>query len=548
MKPNLLKPIPKTFQPRGILTALAAISIGCAADGAPAGRSAAAATDAGATIDRPNFLFIAIDDLNDFSGFAAEEPGNFLQVIYPDPVVRKEVVERLTPNLDRLASRSAPFLRAYCPSALCGPSRTSLMTGVAPHASGYYMHDRHFRTYNSLQDAITLPQQLKAHGYFTAGAGKIFHRAIGDAAGPLADDWADARNSWSTWVNHPQGAAGKPGRYAPPKGGNMQFGIGTEPLQDTGDWQTADFIARVLENGAARAYASRNNPGPDRIELPTDQPFFLAAGVFRPHLPFYAPPEYFERFPVAEMTGLDRAALDAIVADLEDLPSGAKRFTDYESGKFRDIMDHAATLEETDADIAAWRSMVQAYLACVALADACIGRLLDGLENSSYRDNTVIAVWSDHGFHLGPKFHVAKQAVWEKANRSVLVLHDPRIPGGSDGRPRRQLATLNDLYPTICDLAGVPLPGPNRGRSLVPLIVDAGAPPLRDAFVFTYMEGNHGLRTEQHAYLRYRDGSQELYDMTADPDQIVNLATDSRHAGLVRSLDQQLEHWLAETE
>ena len=513
----------------------------------PAAASTSAAdASASAAGNRPNFLCVAIDDLNDFSAFAAEEPGNFLQVIYPDPDVRRNVVQRLTPNLDRLASQSVPFVRAYCPSALCGPSRTSLMTGIAPHASGYYLHHRHFRTYDTLRDAVTLPQQLKAHGYFTAGAGKVFHRALGDASGPLGDDWADARYSWDTWVNHAQGARGKPGRYSPPKGGNMQFGLGTESLKETGDWQTADFIARVLENGSAHANALRGRVGPDRIDLPGGKPFFVACGLFRPHLPFYAPPEFFDRFPTDEMIGLDRAALDAIVADLEDLPSGAQRFTDFNHGKFRSIMDHAATLAEKDADLSAWREMVRAYLACVAFADACLGRLFEGLKNSPHRDNTIVFLWGDHGFHLGPKYHVAKQAVWEMANRTLLLIHDPRNPKGGNGQPRRQLALLNDMYPTICELAGVPLPGSTIGRSLVPLLDSAEAPPVRDAAVFTYMEGNHCLRTERHAYLRYNDGTIELYDMEADPRQRVNIARQPEHTQLVQRLNAQLDQWLAD--
>ncbi len=495
---------------------------------------------------RPNFLFVAVDDLNDFSGYAAEEAGNFLQVIYPDPEVRTEVASRLTPNLDRMVRRSVPFTRAYCASALCGPSRTSLMTGVAPHVSGYYLHSKNFRTYDALHDVVTLPQQLRAHGYFTAGAGKIYHRSLGDANGTDETDWADARHSWDTWVNHAQGAGGKPGRYAPPRGGNMQFGRGTQPLKKTGDWLTADFIARVLERGSARTSARRGNLGPTRISLPDDQPFFLACGIFRPHLPFYAPPEFFDLFPTEEMTGLNRENLDAIIADLEDLPAGAERFTDFRHGKLRAIMDHANEIEGRAGEIPAWRAMVQSYLASVAFADACLGRLFAGLEKSPRADNTVLVLWSDHGYHVGPKYHVAKQAVWEKANRVVLIINDPRSKLGHDGEPRRQIVSLNDMYPTICELAGVPLPGPNIGRSLVPLLASADADPVRRHFVFTYQEGNHGLRTATHAYLRYRDGSAEFYDMVADPRQLINLATEPSRAADVAHHDALLEAWLAD--
>ncbi|MBK1879179.1 sulfatase [Pelagicoccus mobilis] len=494
--------------------------------------------------DRPNFLFIAIDDLNDFAGYASEEPGNFLQTIYPDAETRKAVVKRLTPNLDKLASQGSPFLRAYCPSALCGPSRTSLMTGVSPHKSGYYMHSKHFRLYDTLKNTVTLPQQLRAHGYFTAGAGKIFHKPLGDAEGKLENDWADARYSWDTWINHNQGAAGKPSRYSPPKGGNMQFGPGKEPLKKTGDYQTADLIARVLENGYAKANSLRGKVGPKQIKLPSDKPFFLACGIFRPHLPFYAPQDFFDLFPTEEMSGLNRQSLDAIISDLKDLPSGAQRFTDFKRGKLRSIMDHANELEGAAGEIPAWRDMVQSYLASVAFADACLGRLLEGLENSEYADNTVVFLWSDHGYHLGTKFHIAKQAVWETANRVQLIIRDPRNPNASNGQARHQLASLNDMYPTICDLAGVPLPGPNVGRSLVSVLDSRDAEPVRNELVFTYMEGNHGLRTDRYAYLRYKDGSTELYDMLKDPKQLTNLAKNPEHKSMLKSLDQKMDTWL----
>ena len=211
------------------------------------------------------------------------------------------------------------------------------------------------------------------------------------------------------------------------------------------------------------------------------------------------------------------------------------------------IMEHANELGGQAEEVPAWKSMVQSYLACVAFADACLGRLFEGLENSEYKDNTVVFLWSDHGYHVGAKYRVAKQAVWEKANRVVLMVRDPRN-AGSNGIPRRQLASLNDMYPTICDLAGIPLPGPNIGRSLVPLLNSADAAPIRDDLVFTYMQGNHCLRSEQYAYLRYRDGTTELYDMIADPNQQVNLASHPEQADQLRRLDARLEKWLASPE
>lgn len=500
--------------------------------------------------ERPNFLFIAVDDLNDFAGYAADEPGNFLQVIYPDKDVRAEVCKRLTPNLDRLARKSAPFVRAYCPSALCGPSRTSLMTGVAPYRSGYYGHSKHFRTYDTLKDAVTLPQRLKESGYFTTGLGKLFHKPTGNAKGPIKNDWADARYSWSVWLNHSTGCNGANfGKYSPPKGGNMVFGPSRLSTMETGDWMAADFAARLLENGRAQMKPAgrRGNVGPASVTLPEDQPFFLGCGLFRPHLPFVAPKAFFERFPTDEMTGLNQTTLAAILDDLDDLPSGAERFTDVRNGKMRVVVDHARSLGEGE-EIAGWRAMVQSYLACVCFADTCLGRLIEGYEKSPEYNNTVLFLWSDHGYHMGAKYHIAKQALWEEANRVQFIVHDPRNKACCNGKLRRQIVSLNDLYPTICELADTAV-GPQAGmwRSITSLLDDADAPPVHEHLLMTYQEGNHSIRTATHKLNRYNDGTLELYDMIGDPSQRTNLAGDKRMNQIRKQLLTTLEEQTNET-
>lgn len=488
---------------------------------------------------RPNFLFIAIDDLNDFAGYSAEEPGNFLQVIYPDAAVRSEVCRRLTPNLDKLAGSSAPFVRAYCASALCGPSRTSLMTGVSPRVSGYYNHTRHFRTYDSLKDAVTLPQRLKDSGYFTAGIGKLFHKPRGSVNGPIANDWADARHSWSVWLNHAIGCnGGQQGKYSPPDGGNMIFGPSSLPIEVSGDWMAANLTSKVLQygEGTMKSYGRVGDDGPASIQLPDDRPFFLGCGLFRPHLPFFAPAEFFDRFPTDQMTGLNQKALAAIESDLADLPAFATTFHDFDAGKMRVLMDHAETLRGNE-DVATWRAMVQSYLACVAYADECLGRIMSGYEESPHKDNTVIVLWSDHGFHVGSKYHIAKQALWEEANRVQFIIHDPRTPSACDGKLRRQLVSLNDLYPTICEMAGTKVgPQVQVGRSIVSLINNASAPAVHDHLVMTYQEGNHSIRTATHKLIVYKDTTVELYDMQTDPRKLTNLAGQPQ----VKALQQQL--------
>ncbi len=492
----------------------------------------------------PNFLFIAIDDLNNFAGVSAEEPGNYLQTIYPDAATRERVTRRLTPNLDRLAATSAPFLRSYCRSPLCGPSRTSLLTGTLPHQTGYFTHDRHFRTYDSLKDVVTLPQHLKANGYFTTGLGKIFHTGSGTVDGPLEKDWADARHSWSQWVNHPLGCrGGNLSRYAPREGSVLQFGPSRLSLQETGDYLAADFAANLLEHGTATTTFGQNGQDASTVTLPSDQPFFLACGLFRPHLPFYAPQIYFDLFPTAQMSGLNRESLDGILADLRDLPSGARRFSDLGGGKMSELMQHALQVDGVDRDreVAAWRELVQAYLACVCFADSCIGRLVDGLERSPQRNNTVVMLWSDHGYHLGSKYHIAKQALWEEANRTVMIIRDPRVAASCDGQPRRQIVSLGDLYPTVCSLAGVKAPPHVVGKDLSPLLFSASADEVRESLLMTYQHGNHALRTPIHHFMRYSDQTTELYDMRVDPQQLANLS-----GAPTSSLEQSLENDLNE--
>ncbi len=496
-----------------LLTLLALLSL--------SGRSDAA--------EQPNFLFVAIDDLNDFAGYSSEEPGNFLQVIYPDAEVRRRAVARLTPNLDALASRSAPFLRSYCPSPLCGPSRTSLMTGTYPHQTGYYTHDRHFRTYETLKDATTLPQRLKENGYFTAGLGKLFHTGSGTVDGPLKDDWADARNSWNQWINHPIGCnGGEPSKYSPADGGLLQFGPSRLKTEDSGDGLAAEFTANLLQHGTAETVNVNPNKksASQTVTLPLDQPFFLGCGLFRPHLPFYAPAEFFDKFPVDEMTGLNTESLQAILADLDDLTGDARRFSDVGNGKMKTLIENAVKVggDSEEAKIAAWREIVQAYLACVSFTDTNIGRIVEGLDASPHRDNTVLILWSDHGYHLGSKYHIAKQALWEEANRTVLIIRDPRNASSCDGKPRRQIVSLNDLYPTVCSLASVEIPASVVGRDLSPLIKSADAPDVHETVLMTYQPGNHALRTPTHRFMRYQDGATEFYDMLDDPRQLENLS------------------------
>jgi hypothetical protein len=224
---------------------------------------------------RPNFLFVAFDDMADHLGYFSEKPGNFLQVIYPDPERRAEVVKRLSPNFDRLAARGTPFMRNYTASPICNASRTALLTGIRTHRNGLTDNNQFFRDIEGTRDLVTLPQYLKANGYFTTGVGKIFHTSMGKHP--------DAERSWSQWVfRH----------------------VGTPETLTPGYFP---------------------HPGLTQVEvvLPVDKPFFVGCGIIRPHYPWMAPKEFCVRFPVEEMTGINSAEIQAVIDDLKDLPKAA---------------------------------------------------------------------------------------------------------------------------------------------------------------------------------------------------------------------------------
>lgn len=480
--------------------------------------------------DQPNFLFIAVDDLKPLLGHLSEEPNSFLSEIYPDPVVRARIARTLSPNMDKLAAQGVDFRRAYCPAPLCCPSRTSTLTGIATHHTGIYDNDKNFRASDKpfVRDAITLPEDLRTHGYYTAGTGKIFHHGfsqVGANGQPV--DWPDAAHSWSAWIE--RGADGADsGRFTPsPWSLNdrlFRFGTTTTAADAMDDYQKADLIGRVLETGSATAAKS-----PVSITLPADRPFFLACGIFRPHLPFIVPPEYLELFK-SEDIQITRAFYNATVDDLRDLPPGAFQFIerprdDGEPGKgrFSDMLRAGKARDPQEGDLKAWREMIRHYLASVAFADHCVGRLLDALDRSRYRDNTVVILWSDHGWDLGTKFRAAKEALWESTTNCVLTIRDPATPKKFRGTPSYACVTLQDLYRTVGNRASVAVPEYVAGRDIGPLLKDP-AQPWDEVPITTEEARNHALRDANYRYIRYADqpDNAELYDEKADPREHTN--------------------------
>ena len=431
---------------------------------------------------RPNILFIAVDDLNDW-----------IEPLGGHPQAR-------TPQLNRFAETAVTFAHNYAASPGCNPSRTALLTGLHTYTSGMYSNYQYWR--EVLPDAETLPRYFSGHGYWSAGAGKIFHH---DQPDPSSwDAYFPSKEKQMPDYRRPPGV--EPGQTASmPKFPDMYGAFDWAPLdvsdEETGDYQSVAWVVEQL----GRAH---------------EKPFFLAAGIYRPHLPWYVPREYFDLFPLAEVQ-----LPKALDGDLEDLPQRA-----------RDIASRGGDYHRHVVEAGQWRAAVQGYLASIAYADALVGRLLDALDSSPYAANTVVVLWSDHGWQLGEKKHWRKFALWENVARTVLMVRVPRgvpgLPEGSAaGAVTERVTSLVDLFPTLIELAGLPLKPGLDGRSLVPLLRD---PQLAwpYAAVTTYDVEEYSVRTEDWRYIRYIDGSEELYDHRADPEEWRNLAADSSYESI----------------
>lgn len=435
----------------------------------------------GKTLQKPNVLFIAIDDLNDWIGKLKGHP------------------QSLTPHIDRLADRGVLFTNAHCAAPACNPSRAALMTGIAPYRSGIYINPQPWKAV--LRDRVTLPQHFMEHGYRAIASGKIYHGSY-----PDPDSW-DAY-----WPSQTRNRPGDPQPSVKSVSGlnKSHFDWGPVHVDDAemGDTQVVEWVIGQLQKSH-------------------DQPLFLACGIFRPHLPWYVPRAYFDRYP------LDKIQLPVHREDdLEDVPAAGVKMA-------KPAGDHAAVLKQEQ-----WHAAVQGYLASISYADGLVGRLMEALDASAYAKNTVVVLWTDHGWHLGEKQHWRKFSLWEEATRTPLIFVAPRgTPGLAQGsiagtRVDKPVSLL-DIYPTLVDLCGLPVRDGLSGQSLVPLMDNSHAPWDRPA-ITTHGRLNHAVRSEHWRYIRYEDGSEELYNHTLDPMEYTNLAGQSEHA----AIQQKLAAWL----
>ena len=425
-------------------------------------------------LGKPNVLFIAIDDQNDWIGPLGGHP------------LAK------TPNLDRLAARGTTFLNAECQAPLCNPSRTSLMLGLRPTTTGVYGLSPWFRTLEAWKDRVTLPQHFKAHGYKTLSVGKVYHGGVG---GPQL-----RAKEFDVW-----GSAGgigiKPAQNlipATPMGNNplMDWGVFPHKDEDKGDYQVASWGVEQITAAAK------------------EQPFFLATGFALPHVPCYVTQKWYDLYPD------DDSVLPPVKPDdRADTP----RFSWYLHWELPE--PRIKWVQENHQ----WRNLARSYLASTSFVDAQIGRLLDALDASGQAENTIIVVWGDHGWHLGEKGITGKNTLWERSARVPLIFAGPGVAKG--GRCAQPVELL-DIYPTLTELAGLTPRTDLEGLSLVPQLKDAAAKRDRPA-ITSHNQGNHGIRSERWRYIRYADHSEELYDHQTDPNEWTNLAGRSEYSAVL---------------
>lgn len=499
---------------------------------------------------QPNILFIVFDDLCDsIHGIAGNKAAKM-------------------PNLMALAQRGTRFTNAHCPSPLCSPARASFLTGLYPHTSTYYAHRKQIRKWDdvpALRDANTFMKHFRNQGYEVFGTGKVFHngherwtdwdredgtRCFGEPPSWSPYPWDGREETCHEWneVELP---------WLPGMGSDVLYSrLSHKPFGPDAPAENPGWIS----HGQPFHYASPENRDalPDEksaaylcnlLQQDHDAPFMMCFGVNRPHTPLVVPDEYFDRFPLKtiELPPILEGDLDDCIASICD-----DQNPDINTGKWHRMKHDIVTSHDPANGIRKW---IQAYLACANFADEQVGKVLQALADSQYSENTIVVVTSDHGYHFGQKQILFKNTLWEEATRIPLIFAGPDI---SEGATCAQPVSTVDLYPTLCDMAGLPHdPHPHLpldGQSLMPVLANANTPLPRD-FALTALanadqlrpedrpaatDQHFSIRTERYRYIFARNGDAELYDHDTDPYEWHNLAWQPEHAQARDEMHRQL--------
>lgn len=388
-----------------------------------------------------------------------------------------------TPNIDRLAASGMVFANAHTPAPICNAARTSVLTGLQPDTTRVFDNSQNW--VERLPNVVTLPEYFRANGYKDVGIGKIMHtqsdaafQSFFPSSGPNLDG-----------IDR--------GQF-----GSVPLNI---PIEKFADAQVAAFAEDYL----AKKHQS---------------PFFMGLGFNRPHVPLAVPKRFFDLYP------LDEIKLPRVLAnDLNDIPKDGQELA-------------GVNLYQRILESGEWKNIVRAYLASISFMDAMVGRVLNALEESAYANNTMVVLWSDHGWHLGEKLHWQKETLWEEATRVPLIISGPGIR--NEGAVTEKPVSLVDVFPTLVDLAGLPPKENLEGQSLVPLIKNPNR--AWDKSAVTVWENGYAVRSEHFRYIRYVDGTEELYDHREDPNEFRNLAKVEAFAEVKAELKGDLNQYFEE--
>lgn len=422
----------------------------------------------------PNVVLIVLDDQNAFAGRTD---------LAPEPV---------SPNLNRLAARGVTFANAHCAAPVCNPSRTALLSGLRPSTTGIYDNDQDATPADHiLTRTKALPAYFHDQGYVVAGGGKVFGSSFGSLLKDRVWDESPDRKKRGEFKHDP-----RPENIHVNGFGKHVFGSSPVDREQLEDWQLAGWAAEFLAQ-------------------PRSKPFFLAVGIVKPHTPWYVPKEYFDLFHQARINIPDLAA-------------------DEYTGIPQSVREKIPKREVES--VARRKEFVAAYLAASRYADDCLGRVLNGLDKSPHRENTIVVVCGDNGYEFGEKHNWSKGSLREGSTRVPLVI---AAPGFAKGMVSNRAVSLLDLYPTLLELAGLPAKADNEGTSVVPLLKDHKAA-WDHAAVTTKGFKNHAVRTERWRFIRYADGAEELYDHDRDPLERTNLASKPEFS----AVKEKLQKWL----
>ncbi|MEM6691665.1 MAG: sulfatase [Planctomycetota bacterium] len=473
---------------------LPAPSIALVLLGSSFAQQSAPAENTGAS-DKPDVLFIAIDDLNDWVGAMGGQ------------------YQAKTPNIDALAARGMIFTNAHAPGTSCTPTRTALLTGMSPFKSGLYSHEIDWRKTPGVRDVVTLPKHFRNNGYRTVGAGKIFHAHSYSIRGAIGQQDTSAWDAYfpsskRQLVDEIYPVAGQ--TKQPSRGGGVETGwFDFHPViasdSAMGDGQVATWII-------------------DQLQSNSTAPRFTAVGIYRPHLPWYTPEKYFDLHPIDEIElppflENDRADTAAIESSNKEPGLG---------------FDALSSLSNPSDQV---MGALQAYLASVSFSDAIVGKIIEALDESGRADNTIIVLWSDHGFHLGEKDCWGKFTLWERTTHVPFIVVAPGLT--KPGSKSTEALSLQGVYATLSDLAGLEMPAHVDGKSLRPLLENP-ASKWNDVAITTTEYGSYAVRDDHFRYIVYKDGGEELYDHRKDPNEWTNVVNKAEYAEILDTLRAKL--------